>query len=60
VAIAYANSDEIPAAEAIAAVEKLNATACADAIVTDAALGLLERRPRSYAWRAVGRIPLAD
>ena len=59
VAIAYANSDGIPAAEAIAAVEKLSAMARADAVVTDAALVLLDRRPRSYAWQAVARIPLA-
>jgi hypothetical protein len=59
VAIAYANSDGIPAAKVIAAVEKLHATARADMVVTDAALVLLDRRPRSYAWEAVARIPLA-
>jgi 2'-5' RNA ligase len=59
VAIAYANSDGIPAAEAIAAVEKLHATARAEVTVTDAALVLLERRQRAYAWHPVARIPLA-
>jgi 2'-5' RNA ligase len=59
VAIAYANSDGIPAAEAIAAVEKLHATARAEVTVTDVALVLLERRQRSYAWHPVARIPLA-
>jgi 2'-5' RNA ligase len=59
VAIAYANSDGIPAAEVIAAVEKLHAAARADTVVTDAALVLLDRRPRSYAWETVARIPLA-
>jgi 2'-5' RNA ligase len=61
VAIAYANSDNVPAADVIAAVEKLNATVRADVTVTvkDAALVLLERQPRSYAWQAVSRFPLA-
>lgn len=59
VAIAYANSDNIPAAEAIAAVEKLNATASVTVTVTHATLVLLERRPRSYAWQALSRIPLS-
>lgn len=59
VTIAYANSDNIPAAEAIAAVEKLNATASATVSVTHVTLVLLERHPRAYAWRAVSRIPLS-
>jgi 2'-5' RNA ligase len=59
VAIAYANSDNVPAAEAVAAVEKLSAAAHASVTVTDGTLVLLERRPRSYAWQAVSRIPLA-
>ena len=59
VAIAYANSDGIPAAEAIAAVEKLHAAARAEVTVTDAALVLLERRQRAYAWHPEARIPLA-
>jgi 2'-5' RNA ligase len=61
VAIAYANSDDVPAAQVIAAVENLNATVCTDVTVrvTDGTLVLLEQRPRSYAWEAVRRIPLA-
>jgi 2'-5' RNA ligase len=59
VAIAYANSDGIPAADAIAAVEKLHGTARAEVTVTDAALVQLERRQRAYAWHPVARIPLA-
>jgi 2'-5' RNA ligase len=59
VAIAYANSDSVPAKETIAAVEKLNSTAQVSVTITHATLVLLERRPRSYAWQAVSRIPLA-
>ena len=59
VAIAYSNSDGVSAAEAIAAVEKLNATASVSVTVTEATLVLLERHPRSYAWETVSRIPLA-
>lgn len=59
VTIAYANSDNIQAAEVIAAVEKLNATASATVTVTHGTLVLLERRPRSYAWQAFSRIPLS-
>jgi 2'-5' RNA ligase len=59
VAIAYANADNIPAAEVIAAVEKLNPAACVSVTVTHGTLVLLERRPRSYAWQAFSRIPLS-
>ena len=59
VAIAYANSDDVPATETIAAVEKLYFTAQVSVTITHATLVLLERRPRSYAWQAVSRIPLA-
>lgn len=59
VAIAYANSDNVPAAEVIATVEQLNATAPASVTITEGTLVLLERRSRSYAWQAVSRIPLA-
>jgi 2'-5' RNA ligase len=59
VAIAYANSDNVPAAEVIAAVEKLNETAHVSVTITEGTLVLLERRARSYAWQAVSRIPLA-
>jgi 2'-5' RNA ligase len=59
--IAYANSDGVPAAEVVATVEKLNAKARADVTVAvdKGVLILLERRPRSYVWRTVSRIPLA-
>jgi 2'-5' RNA ligase len=59
IAIAYANSDDVPAIGAIEAVEKLNATARIGITVTEGTLVLLERHPRSYAWQAVSRIPLA-
>jgi 2'-5' RNA ligase len=59
VAIAYANSDNVPAAEVISAVEKLHAVAHISVTITEGTLVLLERRPRSYAWQAVSRIPLA-
>jgi 2'-5' RNA ligase len=59
--IAYANSDNVPAADVIAAVEKLNAAARFDVTVTvkHAVLVLLEQRFRAYRWQAVSRIPLA-
>jgi 2'-5' RNA ligase len=60
VAIAYANSDNVPAVEAIAAVEKLNSTAQVSVTITHGTLVLLERLPRSYEWQAVSRVPLAD
>jgi 2'-5' RNA ligase len=60
VTIAYANTDDVPAADAIAAVGKLNAAAPrAEAAVAEATLVLLERRQRAYAWQPVARIPLA-
>lgn len=60
VAIAYANADGVPADEAIAAVENMNATvAPVDVTIAEGALVLLERRERSYAWRALSRIPFA-
>jgi 2'-5' RNA ligase len=59
VAIAYANSDNVPATEIIEVVEKLNSAAQVSVTITHATLVLLERRPRSYAWQAVSRIPLA-
>jgi hypothetical protein len=58
VTIAYANADDVPAAEAVAAVEKLNATARVDVTIEDASLVLLARRQRSYAWQAISRVPL--
>jgi 2'-5' RNA ligase len=59
VAIAYANSDGIPAAEAIAAVEKLNSIPPVNVTITEATVVLLERLPRSYDWRTISRISLA-
>jgi 2'-5' RNA ligase len=61
IAIAYANSDDVSAADVVVAVEKLNATARSDVRVnvTHATLVVLERRPRSYAWDVLSRIPLA-
>lgn len=59
IAVAYANTAGVPAAEAIAAVDRVNATLpSADVTVAEGALVLLERRERSYAWRALSRIPL--
>ena len=58
VAIAYANSDDVPAAEAIAAVEALNPAARVDVTISEATLVLLERRRRSYSWQVISRIPL--
>jgi 2'-5' RNA ligase len=59
VAIAYANSDGIPATEVTSAIEGLNASAQrVDLAVDYVTLVLLERRPRSYPWRAISRIPL--
>jgi 2'-5' RNA ligase len=60
VTIAYVNSDNVPAADVIAAVEKLNAAEPFDATVTvkHAALVLLEQQPRAYQWQAVSQIPL--
>jgi 2'-5' RNA ligase len=59
ITIAYGNTDNVPAADAIAAVEKLNASGpSAEAAVEEAQLVLLERRQRSYAWELVSRVPL--
>lgn len=58
VTIAYANSD-VPAAEAISAVEKVN-SAHVDVTVREGVLVLLKRHQHSYSWQAVSRIPLAD
>jgi len=57
VTIARANSDA-PAAEAILAVKKLQATARADVTIKEVVFALLERQRRSYTWRAISRIPL--
>src|SRR5262249_25419538 len=60
ITIAYANSDDVPADDAIAAVEKMNAAITPVKVTVDeAALVLLERREHSYVWRLISRIPLA-
>ncbi|MBV9449616.1 MAG: 2'-5' RNA ligase family protein [Streptosporangiaceae bacterium] len=58
VTIAYANSDGIPAAEVISAVEKLNSTTHVDILIREGTLVLLERYNRSYTWQVISRIPL--
>jgi 2'-5' RNA ligase len=55
VAIAYCNAD-VPAAPAVAAVERLVGLAPVAYRVTDVALVLLERLPRAYSWREVERV----
>lgn len=56
--IAYANSDDVPAAQVIAAVERLNAVARVDVTIRQAALVLLERDQHSYTWDVVSQVPL--
>jgi hypothetical protein len=59
VTIAYGNTDGVPAADAIAAVEKLNSPRPrAEATVRQAAVVLLERRQRSYTWELLSQVPL--
>jgi 2'-5' RNA ligase superfamily len=59
VTIAYGNTDGVPAADAIAAVETLNASRPrAEATVRQAAVVLLERRQRSYTWKLLSLVPL--
>ena len=49
ITVAYANADGVPAADAIAAVEELNATADPVSFtVSEATLALLDRREHSY------------
>lgn len=57
VALAYCNSD-VPAAQAIAAVERLSALHAVAVAVTHLTLVLLARRDRTYSWRSIIRIPL--
>lgn len=59
VTIAYANSDRVPAGEAVAMVERLNELRPVNVAICEGAMVLLERRERSYAWQVVSRIPLA-
>jgi hypothetical protein len=59
VTIAYGNTDGVPAADAIAAVEKLNVSRpSAEATISQAAIVLLERRQRAYTWELVLQVPL--
>jgi 2'-5' RNA ligase len=59
VTLAYGNTDGVPAADAIAAVERLNASRPrGEATVDKAALVLLERRRRSYTWELLSQVPL--
>ena len=58
VAIAYCNSDDVPSAQAVKAVEKLHALPCVGVAVQEGVLVLLERRQRAYVWQAISRIPL--
>jgi 2'-5' RNA ligase len=60
IAIGYANTDGVPAADVIAAVDKLNASAARVQILVDhVSLVRLERVARSYAWQTVSRIVLS-
>jgi 2'-5' RNA ligase len=56
ISIAYANTEDAPAADAVAAVERMN-EAIGDVEVTDAevVLVLLRRQQGAYAWDVVGR-----
>ena len=59
VTIAYGNTDGVPAADVIAAVETLNASRPrAEVTIRQAAVVLLERHQRSYAWESLSRVPL--
>lgn len=59
VAIAYCNSDDVPATQAVATVEKLNSLPSVQVLVKEVALVLLKRRPRAYAWQIVSSVPLS-
>lgn len=58
VAIAYCNSNDVPAAQAISAVKRLNSLRCVEVTVKAGTLVLLERRPNAYVWQAISRVPL--
>jgi len=59
ITIAYGNTDGVPAADAIAAVETLNASRPrAEVTISQTTVVLLERRQRSYAWESLSRVPL--
>ncbi|MBB5866632.1 2'-5' RNA ligase [Allocatelliglobosispora scoriae] len=58
IAIAYCNTDGIPAAETIAAVAPLTHNATTTATIQAISLVHLTRRPRAYEWTTVRRIRL--
>jgi 2'-5' RNA ligase len=58
IAIAYANSDGVLAAEAVASAEKLNDRSFLEITIDAGTLVLLERHQRSYDWRTVSRVRL--
>jgi 2'-5' RNA ligase len=59
ITIAYGNTDGVPAADAIAAVETLNASKLrAEVTVRQTAVVLLERCQRSYTWELLLQVPL--
>ncbi len=58
VSIAYCNTDGVPAAQAVAAVEQLRMLAPVTATVRAAVIVRLERRERAYVWQPVARLSL--
>jgi 2'-5' RNA ligase len=59
VAIAYCNSDDVPAAGTVAAVEGVRTTPSVRVTIKDAALVLLARRRRAYEWSTLLRVALS-
>ncbi|MER5647898.1 2'-5' RNA ligase family protein [Streptosporangium sp. NPDC002524] len=59
VAIAYCNTDGVPANQVVAAVERMNALPSVDVTVRQTSLVVLERRPGAYVWQTVSRIALS-
>ena len=59
VAMAYCNTDAVPAAQVIESAERLSALPCVDVAVHESALVLLERRKRAYVWQTIARIALS-
>jgi len=59
VAIAYCNTDGVPADQTVAALGQLGTLPRVTVTITEASLVLLERGPRAYLWHTVARIPLA-
>lgn len=60
VAIAYCNADDVPAADAIAAVERLRPTAQVSVDIKHVSLVSLVRRPQAYEWTTRLQIPLPE